>query len=76
MPGERLLLSTVGTSDYEQTRFALADGRETRAAISPVALVRLLDIDAVLLTHTATVRIGESLHGIVDHTDQLFVDSF
>lgn len=56
MPVERLLLSTIGISDYEQTRFELVDGRETHAAISPVALVRLLDIDAVLLAHTAAVR--------------------
>lgn len=56
MPRERLLLSSVGTSDYAQTRFVLADGRETRAATSPEALIQLLDLDSVILTHTAAVR--------------------
>lgn len=56
MPEERLLLSTVGISDYEQTQFVPSEDRVTEAAISPVALTRLLDVDAVLLAHTATVR--------------------
>ena len=53
---EHILLSTVGISDYEQTRFVLGDGRDARAALSPVALVRLLDADRLLLAHTAAVQ--------------------
>ena len=53
---EHVLLSTVGISDYSETRFVLEDGDETSAKLAPVALARLLDIDALLLAHTPEVR--------------------
>lgn len=65
MPGERLLLSTVGISDYDETRFALGEDRETQATVSPVALMRLLDVDAILLAHTTEVRTQ------TDHLDRI-----
>ena len=56
MTGDRLLLSTVGVGPYEQTTFGLENHGETRASISPIALIDLLGIDTVLLAHTATIR--------------------
>jgi len=56
MTNEQLLLSTVGTSDYEPTRFVLDGVGEHKTSTSPVALARLLDVDSVLLAHTTAVR--------------------
>lgn len=55
MTGEQLLLSTVGISDYEPTRFVLDGVGEHEAATTPVALARLLDVDSILLAHTTAV---------------------
>jgi hypothetical protein len=55
---EQILLSTVGTSDYDRTRFVLDEDSETRAALSPVALTDMLNVDEVLLAHTAEVQSG------------------
>lgn len=66
MPGHRLLLTTVGTSDYEETQYVSGD-REYTAITSAEALVGLQEFDSVLVAHTVEAR------ETTDHLDRLQV---
>lgn len=64
MIDHRLLLTTVGTSDYEETQYVLSDSKCT-ATTAPGALIGLQEFDSVLLAHTVKVR------KTTDHLDRI-----
>lgn len=56
MAETRLLFTSVGVGPYERTQFVMEDGRKATAAISPIAFADLLNVDSMLLAHTAAIR--------------------